>query len=85
MSHDPQPFLDELARFRGRRQYGGQNTVWFVELTGGNIVEPTAFEPDPRTHRSEYYYNSKINTLFKRVWVPRQDGVKVAYWKRVSD
>ena len=30
-------------------------------------VPISAYEPDPRTHREDYYYNSKLNRLYVKV------------------
>ena len=67
-----------LADILGRRRLNNSrgDCVWFLEKHGANIVEPTAFEPDPNTHRSDYYYNAVENVLYRKnrvvntnVWV----------------
>jgi hypothetical protein len=67
-----------LADILGRRRLNNSrgDCVWFLEKHGANIVEPTAFEPDPNTHRSDYYYNAIENVLYRKskvtdgsVWV----------------
>lgn len=76
--------LNEIFEKRGVASIGdiGLN---FVELYGGSIIEPTAFEPDPITHRQEYYYNAINNILYRKV-VSKRDGNSVlqAYWQKVS-
>lgn len=75
-------FLDELAEKRGRPG-PGYNTSWFLELFGATIIEPTAFEPDPSTHRHDYYYNAQTNTLYRKV-ISRNNPI-VAHWQKASD
>ncbi len=59
------------------------NTVWFLELSGSRVIEPTAFEPDPITYRGEYYYNATRNTLYKKI-ITRRRPIH-AYWQKVSN
>lgn len=68
-------FLADILN-RRRLNYSRGDCVWFLEKHGAHIVEPTAFEPDPETHRSDYYYNAIENVLYrknkatnKNVWV----------------
>ncbi len=77
-------FLADLAERRGRPS-PGYNPVWFVELWGGTVVEATAFEPDPATHRHDYYYNTETNTLYKKVVTRHEKGITVAHWQKTSD
>ena len=50
-------FLADILN-RRRLSYSRGDCVWFLEKHGAHIVQPTAFEPDPETHRSDYYYNA---------------------------
>jgi len=77
-------FLDDLIARRGLRK-GGFNNIRFVELDGGRIIEPTAFEPDPNTYRGEYYYNAVTNTLYRKIVTRREPGIVVAHWQKISD
>lgn len=77
-------FLADLQARRNTRSVGQQN-VRLVELNGGKIIEPTAFEPDPVSHRDEYYYNANTNTLFRRIWTRNSNGLQNAHWKKISD
>jgi len=77
-------FLDDLAKRRGLRSGGNNNTAWFLELDGATVIEPTAFEPDATTHRGEYYYHAIENVLYKKVITRKEPGITNAYWKRVS-
>ena len=68
-------FLDDIFN-RRRLNADRGDCVWFLEKHGARIVEPTAFEPDPNTHRSDYYYNAIENALYRKnraldnnVWV----------------
>lgn len=62
------------------------DTVRFVELQKGQVLEPTAFEPDPVSHRNDYYYNAKTNILYKKI-ITKRIGLLItnAHWKRVSN
>jgi hypothetical protein len=62
------------------------DTVRFVELQKGQVLEPTAFEPDPVSHRNDYYYNAKTNILYKKI-ITKRTGLLItnAHWKRVSN
>lgn len=87
MSHvdDARSFLTEVQAKRGRKTVGA-NPYRYVELHGGEIIEPTAFEPDPTTHRNDYYYNSVTNVLYKRVYdrYEPKKGIIVAHWAAIS-
>lgn len=83
MSHN-QPALDDLSERRGR-QTVGYNPIWFLELHGATIIEPTAFEPDPATYRGTHYYNAITNTLYKKIVTRKEPGIVVAHWQKVSD
>ncbi len=77
-------FLTDLGARRGRIT-PGYNPNRFIELHGGTIIEPTAFEPDAATHRHEFYYNAITNTLYKKVVTRREPGIVVAYWQKASN
>jgi hypothetical protein len=55
-----------------------------IELDGGKIIEPTAFEPDAATYRDTHYYNAKTNILYIKVITRQEPGVVVAHWQKVS-
>lgn len=78
--------LDEILQRRRPLGIGGLPHRW-QELAGGTIVEMTAFEPDPRTYRNEYYYNVKLNRLFRRIFTTYRPeiGIIRAHWKPVSE
>lgn len=77
-------FFDNLNRYRGISSIGN-DSIRFLELNGANIIEPTAFEPDPTTHRHSHYYNALTNTLYQKIITREEPGVVVAYWKKVSN
>lgn len=77
-------FLADLFSRQGNRT-AGYDTVWYLELHGATVVEPTAFEPDPTTFRGSHYYNVITNTLYKKVITYKESGIVVAHWKKVSD
>ena len=76
-------FITDLFSRRLNDEIGGLG-VRTVELYGGMVIEPTAFEPDPTTFRGEYYYNATSNALFKKIVVRKEFTVLSAYWQRVS-
>jgi hypothetical protein len=80
-----QEWLNELSEVRGRQFVGNNNTVWMLELAGATPIEPTAFEPDPATHRGDYYYNAITNALYKKIITRKEPGIVHAYWQKVSD
>ena len=59
-------------------------TSRFIELDGGTIIEPTAFEPDASTYRDTHYYNAKTNTLYIKIIARKEPGIVVAHWQKVS-
>jgi len=77
-------FLTDLFSRRSTKR-NGHNNIRFVELEGGRIIEPTAFEPDPNTYRGEYYYNANTNTLYRKIITRKEPGLVVAYWHKISD
>ena len=77
-------FLSDLISRRGIRSAGNQSTR-ITELNGGAVIEPTAFEPDPNTHRGEYYYNAVTNTLHRKITIVSHSGQTYSHWKKVSD
>lgn len=84
MADTRQDFLDDLTARRGRPGVG-HDSVWYLELTGGRVIEPTAFEPDAATHRDDFYYNAVTNALYRRVVTRREPGIVVAHWQQCSD
>jgi hypothetical protein len=58
-------FFSELAAARGKPGIGGM-PLNFIERLGANMVTVSFSEPDPLSSRTEYYYNSRQNTLYKR-------------------
>jgi hypothetical protein len=79
-----QEFLTDLIVRRGQIT-PGYNPEWFLELTGASILMPTAFEPDPNTHRDEFYYNASLNNLYQKVTNISSDNIPVSIWKRISN
>lgn len=74
-------FLDDLFARRGIDTVHSE-TARLLELYGAEIIEPTAFEPDPNTHRSDFYYNAVNNVLYKKVTVGTD--IKASHWKPIS-
>lgn len=71
-------FISDLFNRRNTNHNGGE-TLRSLELFGATIIEPTEFEPDPNTHRSDYYYNASNNVLYKKI-----SHGKVSHWKSIS-
>lgn len=77
--------VEDILSRRGPAVAGG-NPFNFLELHGARMVEVTAYEPDPRTYRGEYYYNATLNRLFRRIVTHRRpDGVIKAQWVPCSE
>lgn len=72
-------FLEDLFSRRDTSKLG-DNGFLYLQLVGGKIIEPTAFEPDANTHRSQYYYNAVTNTLYRKITV---NGV--SHWQGISE
>ena len=83
----PSTLTDLLSR-RNPATAGG-NSNRFIELVGGEAVPALCYEPDVRTFRSPYYYNSRLNKLFKQrkvVCIGCNNKKKVSfYWQPVSE
>lgn len=79
------PFLRDLTRRRGQITVGG-NPSRFIELAGGKEVPTSWFEPSAKTFRSDYYYNTRVNKLYKKTKVihPLTKKLK-AYWFLASE
>lgn len=78
-------FLSDLSARRGMITIGG-NPTSFVELTGGEPVEYSFYEPDPTTARYEYYYNTRLNTLYKKRCVADPVSRETAcFWQEVTE
>lgn len=78
-------FLVDIFDKRSKITAGG-NSVWMIENYGGALVETSAFEPDPTTYRGDYYYNTVMNVLYKKVVTEHKPelGHIIAHWKRIS-
>jgi hypothetical protein len=57
---------------------GGGNPLRWIELKGGRFVPEQYWPPNPVTFRSECYYNTRLNQLFKRI-----KTLPVPVWKLV--
>jgi len=77
-------FLADLIARRSKGRIGtGTNPLRFQELVGAEEVPFSSYEPDPVTSRSEWYYNTRHNVLFKRIPTIR-NGMPSAVWKTAS-
>jgi hypothetical protein len=52
---------------RNQHAAGGGNPVRYTELRGAKFVEQLYYEPDPITFRDQFYYNVRLNQLFKKI------------------
>jgi hypothetical protein len=77
-------FLEELGQRRGRPTPGG-NPLRFIELADGEEVPQQHWEPDANTFRTPYYYNTRMNVLFKKVEMTNPSTrVKSQVWQPIS-
>lgn len=77
--------FDEIMSNRGYPSQGYNPQRW-VELVDGEEVPMMFHEPDPQTHRTKYYYNSRTNQLKKKIETAHPlTGADVIYWKTVND
>lgn len=78
-------FLVDLATRRGQPTVGG-NPSRFIELAGGKEVPLQWYEPSAKTFRSEYYYNTRLNKLYKKSKSTHPVTKKfTAHWVLVSE
>lgn len=75
-------FLSDLFSRRGTDRQSIESAR-LLELYGAVIIEPTAFEPDPNTHRSDFYYNAVNNVLYKKVSTTN-GAISISHWKPIS-
>jgi hypothetical protein len=76
---------DLLAR-RANQPLSGGNPNRFIELVGGSDILYQHYEPDPNTTRGKYYYNTRLNILFKRLEVNNASSdTSESIWKQVSE
>ena len=57
---------------------GGGNPLRYIELKGGKFVQQQYWAPDPVTFRDQFYYNTRLNQLFKKI-----NTSPVPVWKLV--
>lgn len=75
----------DLSDRRGNITSGG-NPINFMELSGAIVPLFQFWVPDPNTTREIYFYNTRVNKLYKRHDVVNHlDGVKSRVWKLVSE
>ena len=58
--------LDEVAYYRGNPTPGGL-PLTVMEIVGGTPVPMSNVDVDPMTFRSEYYYNTRRNILYRKI------------------
>ena len=71
--------LNTLIDLQQRRQpFNGGGSPATVSMFE-NVVECHFYEPDPSTFRCQYYYNTTLNCLFRKI-----DINGCPYWKAIS-
>jgi len=60
-------FIPVTLGIRSEQPIGGGNPPRFLELAGAKFVTESFYEPDPITFRDQFYYNARINKLFKKI------------------
>ncbi len=55
------------------------NSLPFRRLAGVDEVPLWAYEPDPRTFRGKYYYNTRLNRLYQKITT-----TEIPYWKQIG-
>jgi hypothetical protein len=70
--------FDDVLDKRTKHAIGGGNPLRYVELKGAKFVEQMFYEPDPITFRDQFYYNTRLNKLFKKIGTS-----PVPVWKMV--
>lgn len=78
MSSSTPMLVDILNHYNWSRP--GGNPHRFIELFGGEMVECLWYEPDPNTSRSEFYYNTRLNKIFRK----KHLGSGVYIWKNIT-
>lgn len=74
------PFEEIMAaRPRSGNNHGLSHN--FITLYGGRPIEISFVEPDPESYHGEFYYNSRFNSLFKKIKTSDNRHV----WKQVSE
>jgi len=59
--------LADVINLRTSHATGAGLNLRFVELAGAKMVEESYYEPNPITFRDQFYYNTRINQLFKKI------------------
>lgn len=60
-------FIANVVSRRNNEPIGGGLPLRFMELRGAHFVDQLFYEPDPTTFRSQFYYNTRLNKLFKKI------------------
>ncbi len=78
--------ITTIFQKKGRITTGHNSSLLSIESNGGSMVPFSAYEPDAGTFRGDYYYNTTLNMLFKKIVTSRNPkyGKLVAHWKRIS-
>lgn len=72
-------FLDELFVKRGQPSVGGFS-YHFLELIGAKNITISFYEISPLTSRTEHYYNSRTNILYRKKILSKN----YAIWQPIS-
>ncbi len=60
-------FFEEIFQYRGRPSPGWMPTAFLEKYFDGQPVLLSNREPDPNTCRDDYYYNTRLNVLYKKM------------------
>lgn len=79
-------FESDLLDLRSSQPLGGGNAMRLIERVGGEEIIYQSHEPDAGTARKDYWYDTRLNALFKRVITTNPiTGQTKALWKMVSE
>jgi len=72
-------FFDELSEKRGD-PYQGEMPLNIIELIGSEKIPMLNYAIDPLTSRTDWYYNTRLNVLYKRTFANKNYAV----WRPVN-
>lgn len=76
-----QEFFAELSRIRNQNpRLGGLLPLILIEKFGSKKIAVQFYPPDPLTSHSEYFYDARLNALYKRKSISNLRAV----WKQVA-
>ena len=76
---DTYDFWEELRNAHGKPGMGGR-ALRLIERLGAKMVPMLFYQPDALSFHQEYYYNTRLNVLFKRKVLSEFNAI----WQRVN-